>query len=258
VITASTGSGASARLVAKLEPLKIELGACSNAIAHHERPKDSYVALLRMLYSSVRGSAPMMELAVATANSKWSGDPICSQLVEWLREDIEEERHHDDWILDDYAVLEGDREELRHAPGSPSIAAAVGSVYYWAWHAHPVAVLGYCTDTEADPISPEWIDALIARTGFPEEAFSTYRHHSSLDRGHRADLLDLIDRLPLEPEQLIGKRDRGGRASGSRHRNSHPLKDGRLGVIGLVQCPEELLVLHCASVQPPLLFQEQR
>jgi hypothetical protein len=42
------------------------------------------------------------------------------------------------------------------------------------------------------------IDTLIARTGYPEEAFRTYVEHAELDPGHRDHLDRTIDALPLD------------------------------------------------------------
>jgi len=41
------------------------------------------------------------------------------------------------------------------------------------------------------------IETLIARTGFPREAFRTYIEHGDLDPGHRDHLDETLDALPL-------------------------------------------------------------
>jgi hypothetical protein len=62
-----------------------------------------------------------------------------------------------------------------------------------------VALLGYILVLEDGPADADrFLDELRARTGFPETAFRTMRHHGHLDVDHRADLDRLIDRLPLE------------------------------------------------------------
>jgi hypothetical protein len=79
-------------------------------------------------------------------------------------------------------------------------------VYYWSLHAHPVAVLGYCAVLEGYPPSRSFIEQMVQATGFPEEAFGTLRHHSTIDVEHGGEIFDLIDQLPLSSrlEGVIG------------------------------------------------------
>ena len=113
--------------------------------------------------------------------------------------------HHDEWLLEDYRTIGGDPDELITAVGSPTIAAVVGSVYYWTLHAHPVAVLGYCAVIEGNPPTAVFIDTLEKRTGYPGAAFNTLRHHSTIDLDHRAELFALIDDLLLDAaDELLG------------------------------------------------------
>ena len=133
-------------------------------------------------------------------------DLVAAGITGWLDAHAIEELHHDQWLLEDYQALGGDPAELAAMPGSPSIAAMVGSAYYWTLHVHPVAILGYCAVLEGNPPSAAFINTLEARTGYPPRAFMTLRHHSTIDVDHGDELFHLIDRLPLSPEQesLIG------------------------------------------------------
>ena len=202
----STGSGASGRLRTKLAPLVDEVSARTALLAEHPDVKRVYVALVQLLHSEVRASVPLMQTAQRAAEELATNDPVAAGIVDWLREHCIEELHHDEWLLDDYRALGRDPDDLTTAAGSPTIAAMVGSVYYWTLHAHPVAVLGYCAVLEGNPPSAEFIDTLQTRTGYPPPAFNTLRHHSAIDVDHGAELFDLIDDLPLTSrhESLIG------------------------------------------------------
>jgi hypothetical protein len=59
---------------------------------------------------------------------------------------------------------------------------------------------------EGYPPTPELIELLVARTGYPREAFRTYLEHAELDPGHRDHLDRLLDELPLQPrhEEIVG------------------------------------------------------
>jgi hypothetical protein len=89
---------------------------------------------------------------------------------------------------------------------SRTVAALVGSQYYWILHHQPVAFLGYVALMEGYPPTPELIELLVARTGYPRTAFRTYLEHAELDPGHRDHLDRTLDELPLtsRDEQVIG------------------------------------------------------
>jgi hypothetical protein len=82
---------------------------------------------------------------------------------------------------------------------APTVAALVGGQYYWILHHRPVAFLGYVALMEGYPPTPELIELLVERTGFPREAFRTYSEHAELDPGHRDHLDRTLDELPLTP-----------------------------------------------------------
>ena len=87
---------------------------------------------------------------------------------------------------------------------SPAVAALVGGQYYWIFHYHPVAFLGYVALMEGYPPTPELIDELVERTGHPRAAFRTYVEHAELDPGHRDHLDRTIDSLPLDASHEAG------------------------------------------------------
>ena len=66
-----------------------------------------------------------------------------------------------------------------------------------------MAVLGYVSLLEGYPPTGELIDELMERTGYGMDAFRTLRLHGELDPGHRAELDDTLDSLPLTREQAI-------------------------------------------------------
>lgn len=144
---------------------------------------------------------PLTEAALARAR-ELGGEPLAA----YLEEHVDEERGHDDTLLGDLELLGFPREAVLERMPSPRVAALVGSQYYWILHHHPVAFLGYVALMEGYPPTPDLITALIERTGYPREAFTTYLEHAELDPGHRDHLDRTLDALPLEPrhEQIIG------------------------------------------------------
>ncbi len=202
-----TAGSAASRLRAKLEPLVAEVSARSRMMTEHPDPRAMYRALLELLYSEVRATVPLLAAAqLRAAEMAAQGDAVAGAMMAWLHEHIVEEADHAAWILGDYARVGGDPDVLTLSPGSPTVAALVGSVYYWTLHAHPVAILGYCAVLEGYPPASAFIEHLIQATGLPDGAFDTLRHHSTIDVEHGGEIFDLVDQLPLGPrhEAVIG------------------------------------------------------
>ena len=128
-----------------------------------------------------------------------SSDAVAVDLAEYFALHATEEREHDEWLLEDISALGISRDEVLRRVPSPAVASLVGSQYYWMFHHHPIAFLGYIAILEA-PASVEYLESAIRRTGLPEKAFSTLLHHARLDADHEKDLDELIDRLPMQRE----------------------------------------------------------
>jgi hypothetical protein len=121
-------------------------------------------------------------------------------VAEYLDVHIVEETNHDEWLLDDLEVLGVPRSTALARLPSATVAALVGSQYFWLFHHHPIALLGYFAFMEGFPPKLQLISDLIERTGFPEAAFRTLKLHGELDPGHQENLDRTIDGLPLTPQ----------------------------------------------------------
>jgi len=185
--------------------LKLALAAppLHAAMADLWRPEgltERYGTYLRTMHAVIRASVPLMELARRRCAER-PADPVAGPLGRYLARHIEEERAHDDWLLDDLSAAGLDpRAPLRDLP-PPAVARLVGPQYYWVEHFHPVALLGYIAVLEGNAPAPWLADRLAADTGLPGAAFQTVRHHAVLDGGHCAELDALLDRLPLTGTQ---------------------------------------------------------
>jgi hypothetical protein len=128
-------------------------------------------------------------------------DSLAAPLGSYLDEHVDEELHHDEVLLDDLDLLGVDRASVLGRMPPPTVAALVGSQYYWLRHYHPLAFLGYVAVMEGYPPAPELIEMLVERTDYPRAAFQTFAEHSELDPGHRDHLDRVVDSLPLTPAQ---------------------------------------------------------
>jgi hypothetical protein len=193
------GTGNAATLRAKLRLVLPELTRAGERLFGHSRIHELYAEYLVATHWIIRASVPLMEAGRDRANAL--GDPVAAGLAAYLDEHIEEERDHDEWLLDDLAAIGRDRRTILAQPPSATAASCVGAQYYWIFHFHPVALMGYIGLLEGYPPTSAMIDDLMARTGFGAEAFRTLTSHSSLDPHHRAEFDAALDALPLTPEQ---------------------------------------------------------
>jgi hypothetical protein len=178
-----------------------KLLAAGERLVKDPRVRELYPDYLFTLHSVIRASVPLMETARDQARSLVPGDPVAAGLAAYLDKHIDEERDHDEWLLDDLESLGVDRSSVVARVPSPTIARAVGAQYYWVLHYHPVALLGWIGLLEGYPPTPTVIDELTTRTGYGPQAFRTLSAHAELDVGHRDELFDMVDRLPLTAEQ---------------------------------------------------------
>lgn len=158
--------------------------------------------MLKASYQVIRASTPLLELARDQALQRAAEDPIAAKLASYLAQHVDEERGHDEWLLKDLAALGVTAADVEAELPSPHVAGMVGAQHYWALHTHPVAILGYIAVLEGEPPEESFFLDAARRSGLPEAAFSTLRYHARVDREHWQDLLDLLDELPLEPQQL--------------------------------------------------------
>jgi Iron-containing redox enzyme len=187
----------SALLRRKIEVLLPTLLAAGRRLAAHPQVAELYPEYLIQMHGIVRASVPLMEAARAQALLGAEDDPVLAGLAEYLGEHIGEEADHDEWLLADLEYLGRRRADVLARPPSTTIAALVGAQYYWMFHYHPVALLGYIALLEGYPPVPEDVSELVERTGYGQEAFRTLTAHAELDPHHSEELDHALDALQL-------------------------------------------------------------
>ena len=165
----------------------------------HPQVAQLYPRYLFNLHCMMRAAVPLMEAAIKSAQDLHATDPVATQMIPYLQKHIPEETHSH-WPLEDLEALGFDSEELLKRTPAPAVAALVGAQYYWIFHYHPIALLGYLEFAEGYPPDPDQVEALMRRTGYPREAFRNLRRHARLDLKHREELHELLDSLPLTPQ----------------------------------------------------------
>lgn len=156
---------------------------------------------LVLLHQITRASVPLMEVAHAECIRR-GADPVCAGLAPYLLKHIEEERHHDDWTLDDLEAAGVSRADVLEVMPAANVAALVGAQYYWVLHHHPVAILGYMIMLEFNAPTLDTVNDMQRRTGLPDAVFRSHVLHAELDPHHQAELFQLVDELCLNDAQV--------------------------------------------------------
>jgi hypothetical protein len=139
------------------------------------------VGTLSFVYRMIVASEPLLELACTKAKGA---------LLAYYRQHLEEERAHDEMLLDDLKRL-----GVGEVPRFHSAAAVAGSQYYLLQHDDPALLLGYMRALESSSMPVATVDSLSERHGVDLTAL---RHHALHDPHHKADLDAMI--ASLEPE----------------------------------------------------------
>lgn len=186
--------------------LEVKIGLARGAVGEvyrrfWERPDAArlFLELQLRTYDLARASIPLMEAALAQCEARARGDAVAAGLTGFLRRHIEEERHHPEWLLEDLEHLGTTRDQVLARPPALTAARVVGAQYYWIFHDHPIALVGYMAALEGGVASEGVLEDFITRTGLRREGFRTLLLHARVDPQHEADLDDLVDRLPLTP-----------------------------------------------------------
>jgi Iron-containing redox enzyme len=173
--------------------------AC-RALVEHPRVAELWPEYLVVQHQIIRATVPLTEVALERARTLPASDSVAALLAEYLEEHVDEERGHDDDLLEDLEALGVERAAVLARIPSPTVASLVGCQYYWILHHHPIAFLGYVALMEGYPPQPELIEMLVARTGHSRAGFRTFAEHGDLDPGHKDHLDETLDALPLTPE----------------------------------------------------------
>ncbi|WP_206484114.1 iron-containing redox enzyme family protein [Thalassotalea sp. G2M2-11] len=166
-------------------------------LAHH---KEVIIAQGITNFRTANAAVPLMTEVIRSARL-WPDDPVSAPLIAYMEQHIPEETGHDQWCLDDLAVLGVSSEQVSEMLPSPNIMSLLGSQYYMIRHQHPVAIMGYLACLETHHPTVDYVEQLIEKSGLPEAAFSSLMHHAKIDPHHKQDIIDTLNCLPLTQQQ---------------------------------------------------------
>ena len=157
----------------------------------------SYIAFLTEAYHHVKHTVLLLQACQAAlpAHHAW--------LKPALDEYVEEEKGHEEWILDDIRACGGDAEAVRH--GRPGHAAEVMVAYAYdtIQRGNPLGFFGMVHVLEGTSVSLALLaaDSIQKPLNLPDSAFSYLRSHGTLDQEHTAHFQLLMDQISDPQDQ---------------------------------------------------------
>jgi pyrroloquinoline quinone (PQQ) biosynthesis protein C len=161
-----------------------------HSMLHHGLTLGEYRAFLHDLFHIVWHFCPVMSAAAARCDDRFRGVRL------ELFERIEEEKGHEQWVLQDIEAVGGDVQAAHTAPPSAATQAMIGFNYYAADRVHPCAVLGmlYTLEVISSVYGGRVSESIATALGRDTEGggFKFLSSHATLDVDHMAKLNRLL------------------------------------------------------------------
>lgn len=159
--------------------------------------RDTYIAYLTEAYHHVRHTVRyMMAMGVRIPEEKkWLHDAIS--------EYIEEEKGHEEWILNDIQAAGGDKEMARNATPNLETQVLVAYNYDYIARKNPIGFLGmvYMLESTSIQIANNGADAVKTKLGLPQTAFTYLYSHGALDIEHLKFFEQLVNKITDPADQ---------------------------------------------------------
>ena len=159
--------------------------------------RTTYIAFLTEAYHHVKHTVPLLMAC---------GSRLPARLA-WLRdaliEYIEEERGHEEWVLDDIRACSADAEAVRHAGPAVATELMVAYAYHTIERLNPVGFFGMVLVLEgtSTALATRAATAIQQALRLPETAFTYLSSHGQLDLHHVEFYRGLMNRLDATDDQ---------------------------------------------------------
>jgi len=157
----------------------------------------SYLAFLQEAYHHVRHTVPLLQAC------KGALPPRHAWLHDAMDEYVEEERGHDEWILDDIRACGADADAVRSALPRLATEVMVAYAYDTIARRNPLGFFGMIHVLEGTSVALalQAADRIQQPLDLPDTAFSYLRSHGTLDQQHTAHFATLMDRIADPSDQ---------------------------------------------------------
>jgi len=159
--------------------------------------RETYIAYLTEAYHHVRHTVRFLMAMGARLpdDKKWLHDAIS--------EYIEEEKGHEEWILNDIAAAGGDKEKARAATPNLETQVLVSYNYDYIARKNPVGFLGmvFMLESTSTQIANTGADAVMKKLNLPKSAFTYLYSHGALDIEHLKFFEQLVNKVDDPADQ---------------------------------------------------------
>jgi pyrroloquinoline quinone (PQQ) biosynthesis protein C len=162
---------------------------------------ETYIAFLTEAYHHVKHTVPLLMACGARLphNPNW--------MLNAITEYIDEEKGHEEWILNDIAACGADAEAVRNGQAKPATELMVSYAYHTIDRINPAAFFGMVLVLEGTSIelATNAANAIQKELGLPSEAFSYLSSHGALDIEHMGFYEGLMDKIddPQTQQEII-------------------------------------------------------
>jgi pyrroloquinoline quinone (PQQ) biosynthesis protein C len=156
-----------------------------------------YTDFLAQAFHHVRHTVPLLMAAGAAVG------PDRPELQAAFSEYIQEERGHEEWILNDLRACGADAEAVRRSTPGTACEVLVAYAYDVVTRGNPVGFLGMVHVLEGTSVKAAQAaaEAIQARLDLPDAAFSYLTSHGALDIEHVDFFHEFVDRLTDPDDQ---------------------------------------------------------
>jgi pyrroloquinoline quinone (PQQ) biosynthesis protein C len=156
-----------------------------------------YLAFLAQAYHHVSHTVPLLMACGSRLNSdqQW----LQPALIDY----INEERGHEQWILDDIAAAGGDPVDTLEAGPALETELMLAYAYHGIDRRNPLSLLGmvHVLEGTSTALATQAADRIQTRLRLPDNAMRYLRSHGELDQEHVRFFEQLVDRISDHQEQ---------------------------------------------------------
>lgn len=172
-----------------------------HSMIHHGLTLPEYQAFLHDMYHVVWHFCPIMAAAASRCGEEFR------QVRYRLYDNINGEKGHEAWVLDDIAAVGGDVERAKTQPPSLPVQSLIGFNYSTVERTHPCGVIGmlYTLEVVSSVYGGRVATAISRSTGIAgPRGFTFLDSHASMDQDHMAKLTELVKTIQSpEAQQAI-------------------------------------------------------
>lgn len=158
--------------------------------------RQRYINFLTQLYPLVSHFCPLMARAASHSADRYD------QLRDYLYDHVQEERGHEQLVLNDLESLMFDASAIPQALPQPPVQVMLGYNYHAIDNINPHAVIGmiYVLEIVSSVYGGQVADAVSRAIDYPlSKGFSFLTSHTELDESHMSELRNLVQGI-RQPE----------------------------------------------------------